>query len=252
MKKTAANDQDLAPEMQHITVQPRRYVQQRLEREPVRAFFFDMDNTLFDLVAAQVAACGEVVNHLGYDDGNELFRYFLSGVYGFESTENIQQYMADRNIPADGLFDEVCRIYADEKLRHIVPYPGVEQTIKTVRELGLPMVIVTDAEAPDACERLTKCGLRSYFDRTISFDLVKVKKPAPGPFLAALDATGTRPENALFIGDSLRRDIAPCRKLGIRTVYARYGDRFANARQEIEADYVIDRMPDLLPIIRTP
>jgi len=48
-----------------------------------------MDNTLFDLVAAQVAACGEVVNHLGYDDGNELFRYFLSGVHGFESTENI-------------------------------------------------------------------------------------------------------------------------------------------------------------------
>jgi len=215
-------------------------VQQRLEKDPVRAFFFDMDNTLFDLVAAQVAACGEVVNHLGYDDGNELFRYFLSGVHGFESTENIRQYMADRNIPADGLFDEACRIYADEKLRHIVPYPGVERTIKAVRELGLPMVIVTDAEAPDARERLTRCGLQSCFDRTISFDLVKVKKPAPGPFLAALDATGTRPEDALFVGDSLRRDIAPCRKLGIRTVYARYGDRFADTRQEIEADYVID------------
>jgi len=227
-------------------------VQQRLEKEPVRAFFFDMDNTLFDLVAAQVAACRKVVHHLGYDDGDELFRYFLSGVHGFESTENIRQYMADRRIPADGLFDEACRIYADVKLRHIVPYPGVEQTIKAVRELGLPMVIVTDAEAPDACERLTKCGLGSYFDRTISFDLVKVKKPAPGPFLAALDATKPRPEDALFVGDSLRRDIAPCRKLGIRTVYARYGDRFADTRQEIEADYVIDRMPDLLPIIRTP
>jgi putative hydrolase of the HAD superfamily len=211
-----------------------------------------MDNTLFDLVGAQAAACHQVVRHLGYDDGDELFRYFLSGRYGFESTENIRQYMADRSIPADSLYHEACRIYADEKLRQIVPYPGVEETVKAVRALGLPMIIVTDAEAPDARMRLDKSGLSSYFDRTISFDLVKEKKPAPAPFLAALDATGTAPYETLFIGDSLRRDIAPCKKLGIRTVYARYGDRFSGTRQEIEADFVIDCMDDLLGIIGSP
>lgn len=233
-------------------MQPRRYIQQKLSREPVRAFLFDMDNTLFDLVGAQAAACREVARHLGYDDGNELFSYFLSGTHGFESTENIRQYMADKSIPADGLFEDACRIYADEKLRQIVPYPGVEETVKAVRELGLPMLIVTDAEAPDARLRLDKSGLTRYFDRTISFDLVKEKKPAPAPFLAALDAAGTLPGETLFIGDSLRRDIAPCKKLGIRTVYARYGDRFSGTRQEIEADYVIDRMDDLLGIIGSP
>jgi len=208
-----------------------------------------MDNTLFDLVGAQAAACRQVVRHLGYDNGDELFRYFLSGRHGFESTENIRQYMADRSIPADGLFEKACRIYADEKLKQIVPYPGVERTVQAVRALGLPMVIVTDAEAPDARMRLDKSGLSPCFDKMISFDLVREKKPSPAPFLAALDAAGSRPGEALFIGDSLRRDIAPCKKLGIRTVYARYGDRFAGTRQEIEADFVIDRMDDLLGII---
>lgn len=229
-------------------MQPDRFRQQKLTDEPVRAFLWDMDNTLFDLVGAQIAACGSVVRHLGYDDGDDLFRYFLTGSYGFESTENIRQYMEERRIPTNGMFGQACRIYAEEKLRHIVPYPGVQKTLEVIRARGLPMVIVTDAEAPEARLRLDRSGLTRYFDRLISFDLVGVKKPAPDPFLAALAAAGARPEEALFIGDSPRRDMEPSRKLGIRTVYARYGDRFSKTRDYTGADYVIDRMDELLAI----
>jgi len=231
-------------------VQPDRFRQQTLTGEPIRAFLCDMDNTLFDLVGAQIAACESVVRHLGHDDGDELFRYFLTGSHGFESTENIRQYMEERRIPTNGMFGEACRIYAAEKLRYIVPYPGVQTTLEEIRALDLPMVIVTDAEAPDANMRLERSGLMQYFDGLVSFDMVKVKKPAPGPFLAALAAAGARPEEALFIGDSPRRDIEPCKKLGIRTVYARYGDRFSKTRDYAGADYVIDRMDELPRILK--
>ena len=36
-----------------------------------------MDNTLFDLVGAQIDACQAVVHHLGQDNGEEVFPYFL-------------------------------------------------------------------------------------------------------------------------------------------------------------------------------
>ncbi|MFY9750577.1 MAG: HAD family hydrolase [Methanoregula sp.] len=214
-----------------------------------RAILFDMDNTLFDLVGAQVAACDSVAHHLGHNDGDELFLYFLTGSHGFESTENIRQYMEERRIPINGMFEQACRIYAREKLRYITPYPGVRKTLAAIRKRGYAMAVVTDAEHTDATLRLEKCGLASFFDCMMTYDKVGVKKPAPDPFLAALDAVSARPEEALFIGDSPRRDIEPCKHLGIRTVYARYGDRFSKTRDPIGADFVIDCMDALLSIV---
>ena len=208
-----------------------------------------MDNTLFDLVGAQVAACESVVRHLGHTDGDDLFLLFLTGNHGFESTENIRQYMEERRIPINGMYEQACRLYASEKLRHVVPYPGVTKTLTALKNQGFPMALVTDAEHPDALLRLDRCGLTRYFDTMVTYDKVGVRKPAPEPFLAALNAVGAGPREVLFIGDSPRRDIEPCKKLGIRTVYARYGDRFSKTRDSIGADFVIDRMDELLRII---
>jgi putative hydrolase of the HAD superfamily len=219
--------------------------------EPVTALLFDMDNTLFDLIQAQVAACTSVARHLGHDDGDDLFLYFLNTSHGFESTENIRQYMQERRIPTNGMYETACRIYHTEKIKNIVPYPGVMQSVREIKSLGHPMVIVTDAEKTDAVLRLEKCGLLPFFDSIVSYDVVKKKKPAPEPFLFGLDALHARPENALYIGDSPRRDIEPCQKLGIRTVYARYGDRFSKTRPCTSADFIIDTMKELPDIIRS-
>jgi putative hydrolase of the HAD superfamily len=224
-------------------------MQEGSHREPIRAILFDMDNTLFDLVGAQIAACDHVVRYLGCHDGNELFSYFLNTHHGFESPENIRQYMTEREMPADGKFIEACRIYHTEKLRHIVPYDGVCDTLRTIAGLGYPMGVVTDAEKKDAVPRLLKCDILHFFDCMVTFDMVNKKKPAPEPILAALDALDLIPDQVLFVGDSPRRDIEPCRNLGIRTVYARYGDRFLTTRECVGADYCIDTMNDLPGIL---
>ena len=217
--------------------------------EPVSALLFDMDNTLFDLVGAQIASCNEIVRFLGHDDGEELFSYFLRPVHGFESHENIRQYMEERNIPIDGTYEKACRIYETEKLRHIAPYPGVPETLRHLYDRGFPMCIVTDAHSRDATLRLEKIGLLPFFAGMVAYDMVKVKKPAPDPFLAALGMMQASPGSALLIGDSIRRDIEPCARLGIRTVYARYGDRFAAGRPDHGADFTIDAMDELAAIL---
>ena len=215
----------------------------------VSTLLFDMDNTLFDLVEAQVASCHAVARFLGQDDGDELFSYFLQPVHGFESHGNIRQYMEDRQIPLDGTFDAACRVYESVKLKAIHPYPGVPETLQHLLDEGYPMCIVTDAHSRDATLRLEKIGILPYFTSMVSFDLVREKKPGHGPFLTALEMMQASPSDVLLIGDSIRRDIEPCTRLGIRTVYARYGDRFSADRQEHGADYVIDSMNELPPIL---
>jgi putative hydrolase of the HAD superfamily len=209
-----------------------------------------MDNTLFDLVEAQIAACHAVTRSLGLKDENSLFPYFLRPVHGFESHENILDFIHDSGIEAPGSYDAARRTYEQEKIRAITPYPGVIDALTLIRSQGLPMGIVTDAYSRDATRRLEKTGLLPFFSGMISYDMVLVKKPAPDPFLLALDMLQSRPDEVLLVGDSPRRDIEPGKILGIRTVYARYGDRFSDDRSVVEADFTIDSIAELPDIVR--
>ena len=194
-------------------------------------------------------ACHEVAKYLGNEDGDALFEYFLRPVRGFESHENILDYMIDRSLSHNGTYKEACRIYETAKLRYITPYPGVLETLEMLREYGYIMGIVTDAHSKDATLRLEKVGLLPFFCGMVTYDMVGVKKPSPDPFLFALEMMKAKNHEVLLVGDSPRRDIEPCRLLGIRSVYARYGDRFSDDRRECVADFTIDAMdelPDLL------
>lgn len=216
---------------------------------PVTTLLFDMDNTLFDLVGAQIAACQTVVQQFGHDDGEELFSYFLTHTHGYESHENIRQYMNERCILLDGLFRKACLVYETVKLQHIFPYEGVTDTLQLLHTREYTMGIVTDAHSRDATLRLEKTGLLQFFCCMVSYDMVKVKKPAPEPFMFALEMMKASPDETVLVGDSPRRDIEPCRNLGIRTVYARYGDRFSCDRNSVAADFIIDAMGELPEIL---
>ena len=221
-------------------------------RSPLTTILFDMDNTLFDLVGAQNTACNAVAAFFGRNDGDMLYEnYFLSDFRGFESHENIHDYMHDHNLPDNGNYPAACRIYEQVKLDSIVPYDGVRETLLALQDHGYNMAIITDAHSRDATRRLEKSGLLPHFAGIIAFDLVGVKKPAPVPFLTALEMMRAGPENTLLVGDSPRRDIHPARALGISTVYARYGDRFSRVRECPDADFIINGMDELLPIINT-
>jgi len=210
---------------------------------------FDMDNTLFDLVGAQMAACEAVTRSLGITQGNPLYPYFLRPVHGYESHENILDFLHDRKIPAPVSYDAARRIYEEEKIRYITPYPGVVETLSCIRDQGLPMGIITDAHSRDAVRRLEKADLLPFFTCMITYDLVRVKKPAHEPFIVALDMLKSPADEVLLVGDSPRRDIEPAKTLGFHTVYARYGDRFSDDRSQVQADYIINTMTELPGIL---
>jgi putative hydrolase of the HAD superfamily len=220
----------------------------RNSKKPVRALLFDMDNTLFDLVGAQMAACEAVARSLGIMEGNPLYPYFLRPVHGYESHENILDFMHERGI-VPGSCNSVLRTYEQEKIRAITPYPGVVDTLNRIQDQGLPMGIITDAHSRDAVRRLEKAGLLSFFSCMVTYDLVLVKKPAHEPFILALDMLKSNADEVLLIGDSPRRDIEPAKTLGIRTVYARYGDRFSDDRSSVQADYTLNTMAELPEIL---
>jgi putative hydrolase of the HAD superfamily len=214
-----------------------------------RTIIFDMDNTLFDLYTAKMRACGAVVSILRTGRAEDLFSYFLRNVGGFEDPASIRDFMVDHVCYDPDLFSTCTMIYSSEKLKHITPYKGVPETLEILEDAGFRMAVVTDARRPEAVLRLRHTGLDRFFDPVVTTELTGSYKPSTLPFLYALMKLRARAAETTLVGDSPRRDIAPGNIIGMRTVYARYGDRFSAKKGNGGADYAVDDFRDLPGII---
>ena len=228
-----------------------------VNKQHVSFVLFDMDNTLFDFIAAKLIACREILSYIAEGEENiaedplELFGYFLRGTHGFEDYENIRDYIQERRLFTTQRYTQCCEIYEREKLQNIELYPGVKDTLDKLKKLGLRLAIITDADSYHALARLTRVELMYSFDTLISADMTGTKKPDPAHFLFALQALGARPEESLVVGDSIRRDILPARKLGLKTAYASYGDWRLAEEMDLCFDFRLNKFSDLLGYIDT-
>jgi putative hydrolase of the HAD superfamily len=111
----------------------------------------------------------------------------------------------------------------------------------------LKLAVVSDAPRLQAWLRLSSLGLHNYFDVVVAFEDTMKRKPAPEPFEKALELLRVRPKEVIMLGDWAERDILGAKLLGMRTVFARYGDTFGTKNSG--ADYEIDDILELVAII---
>jgi putative hydrolase of the HAD superfamily len=62
-------------------------------------------------------------------------------------------------------------------------------------------------------------GIRSLFQAIVDSQAVGWKKPDPRIFRHALDELGVKPDDATFVGDSLSRDMAGARSIGMAHIW---------------------------------
>jgi len=218
----------------------------------LKAVIFDMDNTLFEFVDAQVMACKAVVERLGAGNKMDLFDYFLRHDFRFEDHQNIAAYMESLGIDDKEKFYECCTAYESGKLESLRPYAGMRRCLNTMRRRGLKLAIVTDATKENADARLKRTGLGRYFDHVVALEETWKRKPRPAPIRLALERLGVKPEEALLVGDSLVRDVGAGKAIGVATAYAAYGDKNyrEDGRAAAEADYVLNRAQDICELVK--
>lgn len=214
----------------------------------LKAVVFDMDNTLFEFVDAQLKACEAVVGRLGAGDKMGLFALFAGGPHGFECPENIADYMQHLGIHDQAVFLECCEAYERTKLDSLVVYGGIRESLEGLKRMGLRLAVVTDASAASSEARLKRTGLRRFFDVLVSAEEVGQKKPHPASIRLALERLDVEADEALFVGDSIDRDMAAGRNLGIRTAYASYGDRNPVGNDRAGVDHVLRSPVDIISI----
>ena len=118
--------------------------------------------------------------------------------------------------------EELSNRFVAERISRMEAYPEAEPVISQLRP-DVPMAIVTNGAPDTQRTKLSLTGLDQFGLPAIVAGEVGIAKPSPEPFLHALDELGVAPENAVFVGDSLTRDISPALDLGMAALLiARY------------------------------
>jgi len=130
----------------------------------------------------------------------------------------------------------------------LLVYPNVNKTIIQLIKMGINLAVVSDAPSREAWMRLYYLNLHHVFDPVLTFDDTGVRKPSPKPFQMALDYLRIKPNEAIMIGDWPERDVVGAKEIGMKTIFARYGDTFGTV--DSGADWDVNNVYEVVNIIK--
>jgi putative hydrolase of the HAD superfamily len=208
--------------------------------------FFDLDRTLWDFdrnsrealrglfrdlkVADLTREAGEEVDEAtfirAYEFENErLWAAYRKGELTKAELRPIRFHKAlvrcgvnSQAVPP-GWADEAGTAYVERSPRipHLIP--GAIEAVMSLREQGHRMFILTNGFEEFQAIKMECSGLNPFFDAVFTSDALGVKKPDRRIFDAVLQATGSRADRAIMIGDDLECDVVGAREAGWRQVY---------------------------------
>ena len=221
----------------------------------IKAIIFDLDNTLLDFVKmkqfavkASIRAMNEaglnVDEESGYKDVMELYM-----TTGWENQLVFDDYLkqttgeVSNKILAAGVV-----AYRRAREATLLVYPNVNKTLIELLKAQIRLAVVSDAPSREAWMRLYYLNLHHVFDPVLTFDDTGARKPSPKPFKLALDRMNVGPDEALMIGDWPDRDVVGAKQIGMKTIFARYGDTFGT--NDSGADWDVNDIYEVIGIIK--
>lgn len=220
----------------------------------IRAIVFDLDNTLVDFMRMKgdaVEAAIEGMIDAGLELPREDIRTRIDAIYkelGLEYQQVLDVLLErefgriDPKILASGIV-----AYRRARSSALVLYPHTQMTMLELARRGIRLGVVSDAPRMQVWLRLCELSLQHNFDAVVTFDDTGERKPGPAPFREVLRRLAVEPSEALMVGDWAERDVVGGKSLGMRTVFARYGDTFDT--QSSGADFDIDDIIELVHIV---
>ena len=126
-------------------------------------------------------------------------------------------------------------------------YDDAKETLIALRAHKYKLGIIAN-QPLGSVERLEKYGLGGLFDAIFPSADVGIDKPDTRLYLHALNCVGCDASHAVMVGDRLDNDIAPAAEVGMRTVRVLRGFFKYCKKGNIEPDYTISSLTELIDI----
>lgn len=224
------------------------------------ALISDFDNTLYDWFEMWHASFSAMLNELVRVSEipedvllpaiRKVHQKFGTSEYAFliENLPPLRDKFPNENL--NKYFDSAIHAYRSARKSNLKLYEGVLETLVYLRSRGVLIVLYTDSRAFYTVDRVRRLGLDDLVDFIFSppdhdvpgdvtshvhreeYRLTHAKhhylpegvsKPNPEVLLDILKDIGRTPDSAVYLGDSLMRDVAMAQDAGVTDVFAKYG-----------------------------
>jgi putative hydrolase of the HAD superfamily len=186
----------------------------------------------FRIMEKQIKAGGE--EHPEFD-AVALWREFLE-----RNLDPVRRPPQDRLEAMPRFLAEMYRGISRHRLQL---YPDVKSVLDALKP-RFSLAVVSDGQSAWALHEMRATGIDGYFDPIVISSDHGYRKPDPRLFQAALDGVGAGPEEVLFVGNDMYRDMFGAGRLGIKTVFfaSNQGRRHMEG---VKPEYVIYRFAEL-------
>lgn len=220
----------------------------------------DLDNTLYDWVTYYAKSFDAMLSTLCQLTGaakerlqtefKAVHQYYGSSEHSFAAAELpsvIKAAGGGDRAAVIAFATEAFRAFDNARARHLSLYPGVREGLEVITRLGVPIVGHTEASCLNAQRRLRLLGVESLFQHLYCLQPLRhsgcgeetqaaglppgfirefpraERKPSASVVLDICAQQGVTPEECVYIGDSIARDVLMARRAGAIAVWARYG-----------------------------
>lgn len=224
----------------------------------IKAVLFDLDDTLVDTTKlAEMArrnAIENMIRHglpVDFDTAyNELLE--LINEYGSNFNRHFDYLLRRLELPQNPKWVASGVIaYHNTKFAYLRSVRGARKVLLDLKREGYILAVVTDGDPIKQWEKILRLELDDFFDDVFISDYLGVRKPHPKIFKRALKKLGVRPEEAVMVGDRLYSDIYGAKRVGMKTIWFRYGKYRDKELEYLDyADFAVDSLEEVPKIVR--
>ena len=153
--------------------------------------------------------------------------------------------------PAGPRHSDAMRAYLDAWTPHTYIDPQAPELIESLRGMGIKVGVLSNTLWPREHHEavFARDGVLDLLDGAVYSSEIPYTKPHPEAFRAAMRAVGVSvPAKVVFVGDRLFDDVSGAKAVGMRAVHVPHS---AVPAHDVEPDATIERLADLLPLVRS-
>ncbi len=215
-----------------------------------KVIIFDLDGTLIDSAPDLAVAVNHMLEALNRETFSQnIIRYWVgNGAQVLVKRALSGQSDIDENLdPA--LFEKALDIfltfYAQNLAVTTVAYPNVPSALKTLKEAGYRLAIVTNKPFDFVAPILKGLNLDGLFELHLGGDSLLQKKPDPAPLLHVCEQLNVTVEQCVMVGDS-KNDILAANTANMQSIGVSYGYNYGEDIGSYSPDVVVDDFADIL------
>jgi HAD superfamily hydrolase (TIGR01509 family) len=202
---------------------------------------FDIDGTLVDTNYFQAVAWFRAFSQSGF----QVAMVDVQRHIGLGSDQLIDELVPERDKSRDDVLEAAHAEYYAGFYGIMKPFTCAQDLLRTIKDRGAEVVLATSASPNELKALRTALDVEDALATVTSAKDVQNAKPEPDILEAALQQTGTDPEHAIMVGDTVW-DIKAAAKAGVPCIGVLTGGISRQALEEAGAAAVYDDAQDLL------